>query len=295
MKAVQRSLITAGVVCWVNAAVAEEDAGAMFARATALVEKHECKAAMSLLRDVFARTKSPNALLYVARCQRELGQPMAAYSTYGDLLEFAKTSKYAETRSAAVEERSELRAMLGTLMISAPSLPGLVVTVGDDKLSPQQYSDWVVAPGNLHLHAEAPGYRDFDEDITVSPGVRRKVTLTLSSAAESSPGSPTRPMSLRLPGYLALGVAGAAYLVSGIAYASASSAYNDLRDECVVGCTQARIDEQSSTGRTLDSVTNVTLVVGTVALVTGTTLVLIDLLRKKETKSADLVFRGLTF
>ena len=102
-----------------------------FASARALFNAGKVAEALPLFRDVYARSSSPNARLYVARCLRKLGRNPEAYdemeATLREATKRAETEpKYAQTRDSAAAELALLEPLVGKLIIAvADPRPGM--------------------------------------------------------------------------------------------------------------------------------------------------------------------------
>ncbi len=231
---------------------------------------------------------SPNARLYVARCQRELGRLAQAYETMRvtatEAAERAvKESRFESTRRAAEDELNALRARVVLLTVASVGAPpaDLAITVNDvpfptDALgTPRAFM-----PGSLHIRATAEGHVPFESDAEAGPGEERSVMLAMRK-----PEEPPKPAPVVLPdpvptpspetsnGLLYAGIAtgalgigaGAVFLGVGL---SANAKFDDLERSCAPNCTQDQLDE----GETLDLVANISAGVMGVSLVTTAVL-----------------------
>lgn len=232
---------------------------------------------------------SPNARLYVARCQRELGRLAQAYETMRvtatEAAERAvKERRFESTRRAAEDELNALRARVVLLTVASVGAPpaDLAITVNDvpfptDALgTPRAFM-----PGKLHIRAMAEGHLPFESDTEAGAGEERSVMLAMRK-----PEAPPKPVPVvpdpvppaptpepRSDGLLYAGIAtgilgvgaGAAFIGVGL---SANAKFDDLEESCSPNCTQAQLDD----GETLDLVANISAGVMGVSLVTTAVL-----------------------
>ncbi len=84
-------------------------ATATFKRGTALIEAKDFAQAKAVLEKSNALRESPNTILYIARCQRELGDPKAAAASYDRAMKLAGDDPYyAVTKETALKEKTLL-------------------------------------------------------------------------------------------------------------------------------------------------------------------------------------------
>ncbi|HHH12142.1 MAG TPA: hypothetical protein ENK23_08750, partial [Sorangium sp.] len=92
---------------------AAQDVEKLFATAQELYDQHQCDAALPLFRKLHDQTSSPNARLYIARCYRQQGKMVEAYTEMQATLADAEAraaleDRYEPTRLAAATELKEL-------------------------------------------------------------------------------------------------------------------------------------------------------------------------------------------
>ncbi len=148
---------TSLVLASAPAAAQGKDAPALddFASARALYNAGQYAEALPLFRDVYARSSSPNARLYVARCLRKLVRNPEAYDEMAATLREATTraeseSKYAQTRDSAAAELALLEPLVGKLVIAvADPPPGMKVELDGRPLDAARWSAPItVDPGS---------------------------------------------------------------------------------------------------------------------------------------------------
>jgi hypothetical protein len=230
---------------WVHAAPdAKFDAKAAFKQATALIDKKDCKGALPLLAKVYEATKSPNALLYSARCTRDEKRLPEAYDLFGAVIKESSDPKYEETRDAAAQERVTLEAQIARVTAANPP-QGLVVELNGKPLPADKLgSVLALEPGNVVVTAKAAGYELFKEEMPAKEGssLTIKIVLKVESQGSDTPtptpqAQPTKPTStgggLRLAGIgvLGVGVVGVGTFV--VTRILGDAKYSDLQTNCV--------------------------------------------------------------
>lgn len=238
-------------------------------------------------RASYVAVPSPNSHLYVARCLRELGRPVAAYEEYGQVLieaseRAASETKYGATVKAAVDERAALRDKVGRVTVSVPAdVTGAVVHIGPDIVAGGRWAQEIaVEPGSVKVRVEAPGRDAYEREVSVVAGEKKSVSATMpageggssssggssggSSSSSSGNGFRTAAIVSGAVGVVGVGVFGGLAL-------SASSSYDDLRTKCVGGCAPQYLDDLES-ARNTSSASYVALGVGALGLVGGAAL-----------------------
>ena len=122
-----RYAIPCAVILATSSAAAQpasgEDARALFRRGSILARDERCVEALPLLERSFALEPSPNSLLLVARCLRDLDRREEAWLRYGGTIEIAEWRiasgefRYQATRDVANLEQRELGEQLATLSL----------------------------------------------------------------------------------------------------------------------------------------------------------------------------------
>jgi hypothetical protein len=284
--------------CW---AQSRDNPKALFKQAVALYDKRDFKTALPMFLKVHDALKSPNALLYAARCLRDTNQLPRAYETFGAVVreaneQLGKDPSYEETRDTAASERSAIEPAVARVVLLAPDPPsGLAITLNGDPVSADRIGGVIaVPPGHVVVDATAPGRRDFHVDVVVREGASAPVTVTLASPDET-PGAPaaapvdstqpsaaaspdhpqTRGGTLRTIGFVVAGVGVAGFGTSAVGWLMGNSKLSSLDSTCGHGqCQESYFQQQQSQGKTLDAITNVGLVVGIAGVVVGTGMIL---------------------
>lgn len=290
-----RRLVIAVVVLvatatFVRPAVAEGDEAARqkYKDALRLHDDGKCDQALPMFREVAERLNSPNARLYVGRCLHQLGRVAEAYDALTVALEEATQraqteERYAKTRDAALAERGIVAIKVGLLTIQVPKQPpGLVVSLNGEAIELRRLGKpLAVEPGEQVVSALAAGHERFERNVTLSGGGAETVTVELT-ASQTSPDdeplpdetAPTTGGEVRIAGFFVagLGVAGwATFAISGLL---AQDKYDTTYEACGgQHCTDPAYSDDISTGRTLETVANVGLVIGIVGVLAGSAMI----------------------
>lgn len=282
--------------------VQREEAQAHFARAHDLYENKKYDEAAAEFAKSYAVVTSPNALLFLARCDRERGKLVTAYVELGRTAAEAKEHaaedpRYAKTAQAASEEREALAQQLGFVTVTVEGgATDATVLVGGERFPRGSLGEPLpVTPGNVEVSVESPGRAPVRRAIAVAAGEKKAVKVdagpvdapheaTPSGAvplagpvhpeAPSSSSSPARGLAY---GAAAVGVAGfATFAVAGLL---SNGTYSDLQSKC--GGTRCPAnqgyEDEVSRGSSQQTIANVGLVVGAVGVVAAATLFVISL------------------
>jgi hypothetical protein len=253
-----------------------------FTKARKLFQDGDCASALPLFEEIFAETKSPNALLYVARCQRARGAWDLAYESFRRTAaqadeQAAREPKYEATRDAARAELQQAAGRVGLVTVLLTNEGQVAqVRVGQRVLTAEELGAPVaVLPGTIRVEASSPGGKPVSREVAIAAGATRTVALTLGTEEASS----TTPQqdddgrtTLRASGFVAAGVGVlgmATFATFGIL---AKDRYESLERQCEgTRCPEDRQGDVDQ-GRMLQTTANVGLVVGAVGLATGATL-----------------------
>ncbi|HKQ71798.1 MAG TPA: hypothetical protein VJT73_20785 [Polyangiaceae bacterium] len=265
------------------APVAPDDAAIKnrFSAALKLHKAGKIDEALRLFQEVTRATQSPNARLYVALCLQQLGKNVDAYKAMSQTVREASQregGKYEQTREAAQEELAVLNVKVGKLVVTLPDVPpGLVVNVDGTKVDERDLGGSIVLePGSHKVEATATGLAPVVRDVQLDGGETRTVTIAFAKdqsrivegEAPSSPGH-----SMRVASYAAVGVGAAGLGIFAVAGLLVRSKYGSLESACgTAPCTDPKYQGDIDAGKSLQTVANVGLVVGVVALAAGGTL-----------------------
>lgn len=183
------SCLLAAALSLAVAPASADDSAATFAAGKKLYEAKSYDKALSLFKDAYATSKSPNARFFIARSLRELGRTPEAYEEMAATVREATTlassdPKYVPTRDSAAAELALLEARVGRVVVAAPEEPGLEVSVNGNALDPKKLSDVVaVAPGVVVIEARATGKAPVKREEKVAAGQLKTVALSFSGDA----------------------------------------------------------------------------------------------------------------
>jgi hypothetical protein len=260
---------------------------AKFAAALKLHKAGKFDEALPLFRELVQTTQSPNARLYVGLCLQQLGKNSEAYKEMAQTVKDASLhgdTKYDQTREAAQSELAVLNVRVGKLVVTlGESPPGLVVNVDGAPIPERDLgTSLVLEPGGHRVEASATGLTPVTREVTLEGGETRTVTIAFSkpepvvvSKPQPAPEPPASHTSMRLAAFTAVGVGAAGLIMFGVTGLMAKGKYNSLKNACGDRpCTDPKYSGDIDSGKSLQTVANVGLVVGAVGLVTGGTLLL---------------------
>jgi hypothetical protein len=260
-----------------------------FAEAVDLFVAGKCDKALPMFRKVHADSESPNARLYIARCLQKVGDNAAAYNemkaTIADATaRAAKEPKYAKTRDAAAAELAQLEPLVALLVVAIADAPpdasaeanGEPIPIGEPV---------AVLPGTVSLVVLAPGKADTKREFDVEAGQTKTVALSLGeedvedplddpdAEADTGPDGPGLG-AVRIAGMAIAGLGVVGVVVFAVTASSAKSEFDELVDLCMdTNCPDSEA-ERVADGRKLTTMANVSLAVGSVALLVGTAMII---------------------
>jgi len=297
----------------------EDVAKRQFRKAQELYDAGEYAVALPLFERALETSGSPNARLYVARCQRELGSLVTAYNelslAFAVASNLAKTeAKYERTRDASRKELAELEPKVArvTVVLSFPETGGaepteLTVTINT---APRELAllstPLAVTSGQVVVEAKGAGAGTLPASgsITVSIGELNNVSLVLQLEKTESPEDNELPppehegegltvVQLAGIGVAALGVGG--FVMMGVTGAMAQSKLDELDSDCGgQRCTDAAAADTVDEGETLALLSNVGLGVGIAGVVAGAAMLIFggDLLDDDESAASLWIAPG---
>jgi hypothetical protein len=262
---------------------AAKDDKARFAEAVKLYKTGDFARALPEFEALASETGSPNARLYVGYCYAGLDRPADAYLAFEAAARGAGSdARYAETRTAALSELSNLTLKVARLVVSpVEQPPGLVVKVDGAVLDPSAFdAHRVFPPGDHHVEATATGQKSIVRDVHVEGGETKTVTLFFpkDEAQPTGPGAAPPPRQndgsgLRTAGFVAAGVGGAGLVAFVIGGLEAKKTHDELEHECgATPCSDTTHQRDVDRGKSWQTVANVGLVVGGIGVATSVTL-----------------------
>lgn len=265
-----------------NAAV-EQQAAAKFRAALQRFDAGEFADALPLFQEAYGSSRSPNARLYVARCFVELGRDVEAHAEFSGVVADTtahRDPRYDKTRQAAQAELAVVALRVSKLVITlADNPPGLSVALDGELVPIDQLGSAIVTnPGRHQLSAQATDMKDLSRSVDVAAGQSKTVMLSLSpNTPTESPASAPRASSglggVRAAGLITAGVGVAALGVFAITGSMAKSKYDTVEAACGgQRCTEDKYASDVDRGKTLQTVANVSLILGGLAVAGGGSL-----------------------
>jgi hypothetical protein len=213
----------------------------LFKEATDLYNAKQWDEAAQKLRQAIAIKDTPGLRYHLAHCEQHLGllvEAMLNYDRAGELI--AAGTPAADVAALLPDAQRALSRRVPTLVIVSPSgVTGVQVSIDGQVIAPAVLERPApVNPGQHRVRAWAPGYLDFDTELTLSEGERRVVTLRLTPEAappaEAAPAQPVRARPSASSGlttrtYVLVGEVAvtAAALAVGVTFAVAGSQADD--------------------------------------------------------------------
>lgn len=282
-----------------------KQATAHFTKGSELFAAKSFEQALTEFKASYAVVASPNSLLYVARSLEQLGQHRAAYAEFGKVIEQAEARaaaepKYAPTASTARTEQTELAAKLAWLTVHVRGAgESASLRVGGELIARDAWQQpLAVDPGQVTLVVDAPPNPSVSQTVTVQAGDKREIDLDASpkpdaaaaplAPAEQAPAASQSSSSstLRTAAFVAggVGVVGLGLFIG--AGVSANGTYSDLEEACGNRPCPASMQGDIDSGRSMQTLANVGLVVGGLGLGAGVTLFLLS---RRSSSAAETV------
>ncbi|MBL8604567.1 MAG: hypothetical protein JNK72_21755 [Myxococcales bacterium] len=271
-----------------------------FASGRALYDAHSFPASLEAFRASQSALPSPNTLLYIARCLRELGRSAEAWEAFQEAARDAQARsgaepRYARTAEAAQTEGAALTGRVAFVVLDGQGAPPNTATaLNGRQVDPARFGALVaVEPGTFTVTASAPGFQPFVASQSVVPGQQARVSVSLSPLgagpaiapmvtvlpADAPSALPTRqgPVVMqrasspwRVVGAVSMGLGAALGIVGAVTGLRARGIEEDLVRACPDGCAPTYANRRLvDEGNTLVTVTNVSWGVGGAALVLG--------------------------
>jgi hypothetical protein len=234
---------------------------------------------------------SPNTTLLIARCLRALGRVEEAADRFqaaavdAEARVAAGESRYQQAASTARAEGASLRATLGVLHLRLIGAAGTLSVDVDERRSPIRADgtvDVLHRPGEVRYRIRDGESTRAEGRATVAAGRWTSVDVVVPAKdsgplSPAAPIAPSTPPSWLVPGAVTAGFVGVLGLGSFTFFGLRSqSTFDDLRDRCAPRCGQEDRDA-ASRGDTEQTIANVSLAIGAIALSAGITLGIIAL------------------
>jgi hypothetical protein len=287
--------------------VQREEAQSHFAKGRDLYTARKFDEAAAEFEKSYAIVASPNALFFLARCDRERGKLVAAYAELGRTAAEAREHasedpRYAKTAQAASDERDAVEKSLGFVTVTLTGgNADTSVTIAGAKLPRAALGDPIpLMPGTTDVAIETPGKPPIHQSVSVFGGEKKSVTLDAGVVDTAAPAEPTvaappppavdhageaaaSRAHLRTASYVSAGVTVAGFATFAVLGVLSNNTYNDLQSQCHGPCPAGSgHEDEISRGKTEQTVADVGFVVGAVAAATAVTLFVMSLPTKSD-------------
>jgi len=290
----------------------DADAAAHFARAVELYQEGAYQPALIEFQQAHATSPDYRLLYNIAQTHRKLQDYLGAIRSYEGYLAQGGAEIADERRQQVEAHLASLRTRVGQVSISV-NVPGVEIYVDETKVGVSPLSSPV--PANVGRHRVVARAADGSSDsalVEVAGGERSQVTLQLAprpvprapapvAAVAPVPAPPRVPVappsthawSTARKGAIVTWAAGGAALVAGGIAGIRTKRSNDELDDllAVEGVDRSALADQRDSVRRLSLATDVLLVTGAAALVTGTVLWLLDPGGERNVKAASATSR----
>ncbi len=269
-----------------------QKATSAFQAGTRLFQAKKFALALEQFKSSYDTVASPNSLLYIARCQAEMGSLNESFKTFQRVIveAEARQDKYGQTRDSAKVEIEELANKISVLTVNvANAKDSTRLKVGGAIVAKEDWGKQLPRdPGPVDVVLETDGLPPVSQSLTLAKGERKTLDLAVPEPKKEEPPPPPPPSddssgpSGLLIGSLVLGGIGVAGMVTfGVAGGLSLSTYGEVEDKCGSQpggkCTaQADLDTIDE-GEQQQMIANIGLIVGGVGLAAGATLLIVDL------------------
>jgi hypothetical protein len=266
-----------------------------FQAANKLFDAGRFEEAITAFRASYDIVRSPNSVLMVARCQRELGRLGEAFSNYSSALadaeRVAKTDpKYEETTRAAREELESLRSQVAFLTITViGAQTDSEIRIADRRIPVGALTEPIpLKPGEYDVSARSSSGQLITRHVALAEGAKQTLEMDLSASAPeqgAAPEAASTPSdthgatvsssgsgSGRTLAYISGGVGVVGMAAFGVFGMMANSEYDSLKSSCPGGTCRPGSQSDIDSGKRDQTIANVGLAVGIVGLGVGITL-----------------------
>ncbi len=248
---------------------------------------------------------SPNSHFMVVRVLQAMGRNAEAYTeaqaVIAASLEAAKVeAKYEKTAAAARAKLAELKEAIGLITVDVTAPPGATLSVnGQDVEAAKWGTELPVEPGplNIVLRPAEGGEEARNLSIVAGGALTVDIAPPVAAVPTTDPGTPD-PVpeeesaggdpDLALYGYIAGGVGAAGMVMFGIFGGLTLGEYSSLEDQCPNNSCTADQNGDADSGKTYQTVANVSVVVGAVGLAAGTGLIIASLMQEEGAEDEEM-------
>jgi hypothetical protein len=240
---------------------------------------------------------SPNTTLMIARCLRALGRLEEAVERFeaatvdADARVAAGETRYQQAATTARAEGASLRGNLGVLHLRLAGAATVTAVEVDGRRSPLRPDGTVAVlhrPGDVHYRILEGETVRLEGRATLAAGRWTSVDVVVP-AREAAPIATAPPASTgwMFPAAIGAGALGVVGLGSFAVFGVRSqTTFDDLRDRCAPHCGVAERDAADKGDRE-QTIANVSLVIGAIALGAGIALGVVALARRSPDKAAS--------
>ncbi|MCK6532196.1 MAG: hypothetical protein L6Q84_04415 [Polyangiaceae bacterium] len=253
---------------------------------------------------------APGTLLNLAVCHEAEGKTATAWAEFNDALSLAKRDGRKDRIDLATQHLADLEPRLSRLTIEVPAasrLSGLEIELDGSRVGRPAWGSGVpVDPGTHQVTARAPGWKDWQAEITLGDRADRK-TITVPALQKASTKVGEAPekrkpaardvgtgSGQRTTGYVVGGLGIVALGVGGYFGLRAYSRWDDRNAHCTdAGCDPTGVDAGDD-AKQAATIANIGVGVGAAALATGVILVLTAGPSERAAASVTPDGRGMT-
>lgn len=189
-------LLATSTPVWAQSAADKATARKLATAGIKLFQESEYDEALDKLKRAQALYDAPVHLLYIARCQVQLGKLVEGAESYRKLIRTELEPKAPDVFKAAISDGEQELAKLEpripalTINVEPSSVQGLQIKLDGEPVSAAILGvERPANPGERVVEAEAPGYLTAAASTTLAEGQSQQVSLTL----EVDPNAPQEP------------------------------------------------------------------------------------------------------
>ena len=253
---------------------------------------------------------APGTLLNLAVCHEAEGKTATAWAEFNDALSLAKRDARKDRIDLATQHLADLEPRLSRLTIEVPAasrVSGLEIKLDGSRVGRPAWGSGVpVDPGPHLVTASAPGWKDWQAEVTLGDNADRKAVTVpgLQRAPVKSGGDPVKQKppardagtgsGQRTTGYVVGAVGLVALGVGGYFGYRAYTRWDDRNAHCSdAGCDPTGVDAGDDATQAA-TIANIGVGVGAAALATGVILVLTAGPSERAAASVTPDGRGMT-
>ncbi len=253
-------------------------------------DRGDWKTALDLFNAAEGRAHSPVLLLYIARCQRNLGQLVAARSTYkvlaGETIAADAPEPFKAAKEDAAKDLAALEPRIPTVLINLKNAPPDATVLVDQRVlgAAELASPLALDPGTYQLRILHQGAEIGRAEHNAVEGARADLTLEAKPAPKPpdviAPPPKPKPAgkdpTLDVLGSIAL-VLGAGGLGAGIATrVMAFGIVDDVKARCLNDVCPVEDEAEIERAKELQTGSTIGLVLGGALAATGITLLVVS-------------------